>query len=48
MFKMSMVQDCSLTSVGEMPFEFYRGGCNTFSFAIMLCFSETATKECHS
>ena len=45
---MSKVEDCRLTSVGELPFDFEAGGCNTFSFGIMLCFSETATQECHS
>ena len=32
MFQMSKVQNCRLTRVGDLPFEFYRGGCNTFSF----------------
>ena len=48
MVKMSMVQDCGLTSVDEMPFQFYGGGCNTFSFGIMLCFAFSARQECHS
>lgn len=45
---MSKIQDCKLTNVGELPFEYYFGGCNTFSFGIMLCFSYTAQQECHS
>ena len=45
---MSKVQDCRLTSVGELPFDFKAGACNTFSFGIMLCFSNPATQACHS
>ena len=45
---MSKVEDCRLASVGELPFDFYEGGCNTFSFGIMLCFSENADRDCHS
>ena len=48
LFKISKVQDCKLKKVDDLPFDFYRGGCNTFDFGIMLCFSESATKECHS
>ena len=35
---MSKVKDCKLTSVGTLSFDYYYGGCNTFSFGIMLCF----------
>ena len=48
--KMSKVLDCKLTSVGELPFNYSYGGCNSFDFGILLCFSwpdETA-KDCHS
>ena len=45
---MSKVQDCTLKNVGELPFDFFYGGCNTFSFGIMLCFSDKATQACHS
>ena len=45
---MSKVQDCRLTSVGELPFDFGFGACNTFSFGIMLCFADSAPQECHS
>ena len=45
---MSKVQDCRLTSVGELPFNFFGGGCNTFSVGIMLCFDYFAQQECHS
>ena len=45
---MSKVQDCKLTNVGELPFDYYEGGCNTFSFGIMLCFARNAAQECHS
>ena len=50
---MSKVEDCRLKNVGEMPFDYSGGGCNTFSFGIMLCFSKLpvqsyASKECHS
>ena len=31
-----------------MPFDFRFGGCNTFRFGIMLCFSFSADQECHS
>ena len=45
---MSKVQDCKLTNVGELPFSYFWGGCNTFSFGIMLCFSEDSEQACHS
>ena len=49
---MSEVQDCKLKRIfekkGDLPFAFYGGGCNTFSFGIMLCFDYIANKECHS
>ena len=45
---MSKVQDCRLAAVGELSFDFYNGGCNTFSFGIMLCFALSAPQECHS
>ena len=45
---MSRLQDCKLKWVGEMPFDFWEGGCNTFDFGIMLCFSFTADQECRS
>ena len=47
-FKISKVHDCKLTRVGDLPFDFDAGGCNTFDFGIMMCFSAYATKECHS
>ena len=47
-FQLSKITDCRLTNVGELPFEYDRGGCNTFSFGIMLCFSKYATQECYS
>ena len=45
---MSKVEDCRLTSVGELPFDFNGGACNTFSFGIMLCFGDFPYKGCHS
>ena len=51
LFKMSKIDDCELKSVGELPFNHYYGGCNTFDFGIMLCFSShtfEAQQECHS
>ena len=36
-FQISMVQDCKLKHVGEMPFDFFSGRCNTYTFGIMLC-----------
>ena len=47
-FKLSKVEGCKLSKVGELHFDYYRGGCNTFSFGILLCFSETDTDSCHS
>ena len=50
-FKMSKIDDCKLKNVGELPFNHYYGGCNTFDFGIMLCFSShtsEARQECHS
>ena len=45
---MSKVNNCALTSIGRLDFDFLYGGCNTFSFGIMLCFSREADQECHS
>ena len=42
---MSKVHDCELANVGELPFDFFEGACNTFLFGIMLCFSYSAQKE---
>ena len=47
-FKISKVQDCKLTRVGDLPFDFFSGGCNTFDFGIMMCFPWSAPYECHS
>ena len=45
---MSKVQNCKLTHVGELTFDYYAGGCNTFSFGILLCFPNDAQQACHS
>ena len=50
---MAKVIDCQLTNVDELPFEFSSGGCNTFSFGVMLCFSAEnqqrgSAHQCHS
>jgi len=37
-----------LKRIGDLPFGFTGGGCNSFSFGIVLCFSEASDKECHS
>ena len=47
-FKMKKIKDCTLKSVGQLPFDFYAGGCNTFPFGIMMCFPAGADQECHS
>jgi len=47
-FKISEIQGCKLKRIGDLDFDFQYGGCNTFSFGIMLCFSSYADKECHS
>ena len=38
-FQISKVTGCALTEFGELPFDYRNGGCNTFSFGVMLCFS---------
>ena len=45
---MSEVQGCELKRIDDLDFDFWAGGCNTFSFGIMLCFDKDADKECHS
>ena len=45
---MSKVQGCTLKRTGDLPFRFLAGGCNTFSFGVMLCFSTDYNKGCHS
>ena len=32
------VTNCALENVGELDFEYRYGGCNSFSFGILLCF----------
>merc|ERR1712176_432648 len=46
--QMSMIEDCSLKDIGELSFEYFAGGCNTFTFGIMLCFAKDADSTCHS
>ena len=31
-----------------LPFDYYAGGCNIFSFGIILCFSYNNQQACHS
>ena len=45
---MTKIQDCKLKNVGQLPFDFYAGGCNTFPFGIMMCFPADADQECYS
>ena len=45
---MSMVEDCRLKDIGELSFDYTGGGCNTFTFGIMLCFPDHAVSMCHS
>ena len=51
-FQLAKVENCALTNVGELPFDFYLGGCNTFSFGVMLCFpwsfAGNTYHQCHS
>ena len=57
-FQIRKVTNCALKNVGELDFNFRYGGCNTFTFGIMLCFHkssdandwslENSFKECHS
>ena len=52
--QMAKVENCALTNVGELPFDFYAGACNTFSFGALLCFpynhnsNEVTSNLCHS
>ena len=48
LFKMSMIEDCRLKDIGQLSFDFHGGGCNTFTFGIMLCFAKDADSICHS
>ena len=48
LFEMSLVEECRLKSIGELSFDFKGGGCNTFTFGIMLCFADDAYSICHS
>ena len=47
-FKMSKVEGCKLTRIGDLPFDYHYGGCNTFSFGIMLCRSDYVKQDCQS
>ena len=48
LFQLSKIQDCKLTKVGRLDFDYVYGGCNTFSFGILLCFSDNSPRTCHS
>ena len=48
LFKLSKIQDCRLQRVGELDFDYRYGGCNTFSFGILLCFSDSSITACRS
>ena len=45
---MSKIQNCELTNVGELDFDFYNGGCNIFSLEVLLCFSPPDNQACRS
>lgn len=47
-FKISKVADCSLTNIGQLDFDFTLGGCNTFSFGVLLCFPANDDQACYS
>ena len=49
-FKISKIQNCKLSRVGELDYDFMYGACNTFSFGILLCFSDKSStrQACHS
>lgn len=43
---MSKVTNCAIQRVaGQLNFDFRGGGCNTFSFGIMLCFPNVMTSN---
>ena len=45
---MSIIENCRLKNIGQLTFDFYEGGCNTFLFGVMLCFSENFRSGCYS
>ena len=50
--KLKKIIDCRLEVVDVLPFDFFKGGCKTFSFRskeeAWLCFGESDSKKCDS
>ena len=49
--QISIVESCGLRKIGELPFNFYNGACNSFRGAdgiqtAILCFQWEAFSEC--
>ena len=47
-FQISKIQNCKLTRIGDLDFNFSYGVCNTFSFGILLCFDYFNDQDCYS
>ena len=48
--KVSQIENCQMTRIGDLPFDYYRGSCNTFlepNPRVLLCFSDNDPKVCH-
>ena len=49
-FKITKIIGCELVAQGDLPFEFLRGSCSTFSVPeekALMCFDYSNTQECH-
>ena len=46
--QISMIDQCSLTRVGTLEFNFNNGACTTAHDQVYLCFDERNTKQCYT
>ena len=50
-FKVSKIENCQMTKIGDLPFEYNYGSCNTFlepNPRVLLCFDRYDPKVCHT
>ena len=49
--KVSQIENCQMTRIGELPFKYSWGSCNTFlepNPRVLLCFNRDDPKVCHT
>ena len=49
--KVSQIKNCQMTRIGDLPFDYFRGSCNTFlepNPRVLLCFCSDDPKVCYT